>query len=281
MMKKYLELTKFEHTIFALPFALASLVILYKDFPSLGKLFWVLVAFVSARTAGMSLNRLIDLPIDRLNPRTKDWVHARGEVSEKDIKKLAFISSGVFMLASLMINLYAFLLSPLVLFLLWLYPYAKRITYYPHFVLGIIYFLVPLAIDIAFNESISMNAILLGLAMGFWVAGFDILYALQDYSFDKEHGLKSIPVKFGIEASLIISRFLHTLTFLLLLLLLFRVDFLGLLYLLGLFAIGGFLYYEHSLIKPYDLSKINKAFFTVNGYISIAFFFVVLIDRLL
>jgi 4-hydroxybenzoate polyprenyltransferase len=281
MMKKYLELTKFEHTIFALPFALASLTILYENMPSFWKLFWVILAFISARTAGMALNRLIDLPIDELNPRTKNWVHARGEVSKEEIKRLIILSSGLFLFSSLMINLYAFLLSPIVLFLLWLYPYAKRITYYPHLVLGMVYLLIPLAIDVSFNERFSLNALILGLAMGSWVAGFDILYALQDYDFDKSHGLKSIPVKFGIDGALFISRGLHLLTFLFLFLLVFMVEFLGPLYLLGLLAIAGFLYYEHSLIKPYDLSKINKAFFTVNGYISIVFFLVVLLDRLL
>ncbi len=278
---RYLELVKFEHTVFALPFALASVVLLYQHMPSLWRLFWVLLAFVSARTAGMALNRLIDLPIDRLNPRTSQWVHARGEVSEESIKRLILISSGLFLLSALMINLYAFLLAPVVLFLLWLYPYGKRITYYPHLLLGAVYFLIPLAIDISFNEHVSMNAIILGTAMGFWVAGFDILYALQDYQFDLQHGLKSIPVKFGIERALWIARLFHLITFLALLILLFRVDFLGFVYLLGLLGIAMFLYYEHSLIRSYDLSKINKAFFTVNGYISVVFFLMVLLDRLL
>lgn len=280
-MKKYLELTRFEHTLFALPFALASLVLLYERMPSLWKLFWVLLAFISARTSGMALNRLVDLPIDRLNPRTKEWVHARGEVSQEEIRRLVLLSSGLFLLSCLFINFYTFLLAPVVLFLLWLYPYSKRFTHYPHLVLGGIYLLIPLAIDLSFNQSLSLNALLLGIAMGFWVAGFDILYALQDYEFDREQGLKSIPVKFGIEGAILISRFFHFLTFLFLLLILFRVDFLGPLYLVGLLVIGGFLYYEHSLIKPQDLSKINKAFFTVNGYISLVFFFVVLLDRLL
>ncbi|MDW8295036.1 MAG: UbiA-like polyprenyltransferase [Aquificaceae bacterium] len=280
-MKRYLELTRFEHTVFALPFALASLVLLYKHMPSMWKLFWVLLAFISARTSGMALNRLVDLPIDKLNPRTKEWVHARGEVSQEEIRRLVFLSSGLFLLSCLFINLYTFFLAPVVLLLLWLYPYSKRFTYYPHLVLGGIYLLIPLAIDLSFNQSLSLNAVLLGMAMGFWVAGFDILYALQDYEFDREHGLKSIPVKFGIEGAIIISRLFHLLTFFFLLLLLFRVDFLGFLYLAGLLVIGGFLYYEHSLIKPQDLSKINKAFFTVNGYISLVFFSVVLLDRLL
>ncbi|MEJ5338168.1 MAG: UbiA-like polyprenyltransferase [Aquificaceae bacterium] len=280
-MRKYLELTRFEHTIFALPFALASIVLLYQQMPSLWRLFWVLLAFISARTAGMALNRLIDLPADRLNPRTRGWVHARGEVSEESIKRLVLLSSGLFVFSTLMINLYAFLLSPVVLFLLWFYPYAKRVTYYPHLVLGLVYFLVPLAVDVSFNERVSLNAIILGLAMGFWVAGFDVLYALQDYDFDRSYGLKSIPVRYGIEKAIWFARFFHALTFLFLLVLMFRVDFLGVLYLLGLLAVAGFLYYEHYLIKPNDLSKINKAFFTVNGYISLVFFVVVLLDRLL
>ncbi len=278
---KYLELVKFEHTIFALPFALSSVILLYEEIPSLWKLFWVILAFISARTAGMALNRLIDLPIDRLNPRTSQWVHAKGEVSEENIKRLIFLSIGLFLFSAFMINIYAFLLSPLVLFFLWLYPYAKRITYYPHLVLGAVYFLIPLAIDVSFNERISLNAIILGVAMAFWVAGFDILYALQDYEFDKTHGLKSIPVRFGIENSLWIARFFHLITFFALLGLFFRIDFLGLLYLFGLFGIALFLYYEHSLVKPHDLSKINKAFFTVNGYVSVIFFIVVLLDRVL
>lgn len=278
---KYLELVKFEHTIFALPFALASVVLLYEQMPSLWKLFWVLLAFISARTTGMALNRLVDLPIDRLNPRTSQWVHAKGDVSEESIKRLIFFSSGLFLFSAFMINLYAFLLSPFVLFLLWFYPYAKRITYYPHLVLGAVYFLIPLAIDVSLNEFVSFNAVIIGIAMAFWVSGFDIIYALQDYEFDKRQGLKSIPVKFGIEGAIWIARFFHTITFLALLVLFFRVDFLGILYLLGLFGIALFLYYEHSLIKPYDLSKVNKAFFTINGYVSVVFFVVVLLDIVL
>jgi 4-hydroxybenzoate polyprenyltransferase len=280
-LKAYAELTKFEHTIFALPFLLAGIVLLVEDFPSLWKLFWVLVAFVSARTLGMSLNRLIDLPIDQLNPRTKDWVHARGEISQEDIKKLVLISGGIFLFSCLMINLLTFLLAPLVVFLLWFYPYAKRITYYPHLVLGLVYFLIPLAVDIAFNESISKTALLLGTGMAFWVAGFDVLYALQDYEFDRVHNLKSIPVKYGIGGALKISKLFHAITFLSLLALLFVVDFLGPIYLLGLLVLGLFLVYEHSLIKEHDLSKINRAFFTVNGYVSVVYFLTVLLDRLI
>ncbi|WP_448583732.1 UbiA-like polyprenyltransferase [Thermocrinis sp.] len=280
-LKAYAELTKFEHTIFALPFLLSSVVLLVDSFPSLWKLFWILLAFVSARTLGMSLNRLIDLPIDKQNPRTKDWIHARGIISEESIKMLAFLSGALFLFSSAMINFYTFLLAPLVVFLLWFYPYAKRITYYPHLVLGMVYFLIPVAVDIAINESVSKTAFMLGVGMGFWVAGFDVLYSLQDYQFDKSYGLKSIPVKFGIGKAIRIARAFHLITFLFFLGLIFVIDFLGFIYLLGMFLLGGFLLYEHSLVKEHDLSKINKAFFTVNGYISMAYFFTVLLDRLL
>ncbi|WP_448587189.1 UbiA-like polyprenyltransferase [Thermocrinis sp.] len=281
MISKYAQLVKFEHTIFALPFLLASVVLLVESFPSLWKLFWIVLAFLSARTLGMALNRLIDLPIDRLNPRTKDWVHAKGEVSEKSIKKLVFLSGTFFLLSSAMINIYTLLLAPVAFALLLFYPYAKRITHYPHLVLGLVYLLIPIAVDVAINESVSKVSLILGLGMGFWVAGFDILYSLQDYQFDKSYGLKSIPVRFGIGSATRIARSFHLITFLCLLFLIFLVDFLGSIYLLGILLLGAFLWYEHSLVREYDLSKINKAFFTVNGYVSMLYFFVVLLDRLL
>ena len=280
-LKSYAELVKLEHTVFALPFALASLLILARKMPSLWDTFWIIVALISARTLGMAFNRLIDEPYDRLNPRTQGWPLVSGELSRTDVKKLILVSAGVFIFSTLMINLLAFLLSPLVIFLLWLYPYSKRFTHYPHMVLGCVYFLIPVAVDIALNEGVSLKALLLGTAMASWVAGFDILYALQDYEFDKKHGIKSIPVKFGIVKAIEISRYMHLLTFVSLLLLGFVENRLGPVYFLGLFILTGFLVYEHKLIKPDDLSKLNKAFFTVNGYVSIAFFMAVLLEYIL
>ena len=280
-LKDYAELVKFEHTIFALPFALASVLILVEDFPSIWKLLWIVVALVSARTLGMAFNRLIDEPYDRMNPRSKNWPLVSGALSRKDVKKLIILSSGVFVLSTLLINFLAFILSPVVILLLWLYPYSKRFTYFPHFVLGLVYFLIPVAVDIALNAGVSGEALLLGLAMASWVSGFDILYALQDYEFDREHGLKSVPVRFGIENSLKFARVLHLVTFLSLLTLGLVDDRMGVVYTLGLLLLAGFLLYEHRLIKPEDLSKINKAFFTVNGYVSIVFFLTVLLDYLL
>jgi len=279
--KHYAELVKFEHTIFALPFALASVLLLGREFPSLWKLLWILVALVSARTLGMALNRLIDEPFDRLNPRTKNWPLVSGELSREDVKRLIILSGGLFVISTLFINFLAFLLSPVVILLLWLYPYSKRFTHFPHLFLGLVYFLIPVAVDVALNASVSLNALILGMAMASWVAGFDVLYSLQDYEFDREHNLKSIPVRFGIEKALKFARAFHLITFLSLFFLGLRHPDLGTIYFLGLVLLSAFLVYEHRLIKPGDLSKINKAFFTVNGYVSILFFFTVLLDYLL
>ena len=279
--RHYAELVKFEHTIFALPFALASLLLLADRPPSFWKVLWILIALVSARTLGMAFNRLIDEPYDRLNPRSQSWPLVSGKLTREDVKRLILLSAGIFFLSTLLINLLAFLLSPVVVFLLWLYPYSKRFTHFPHLVLGVVYLLIPVAVDVALNARVSLEALTLGVGMASWVAGFDILYALQDYEFDREHGLKSVPVRFGIEKSLKFARLLHLITFLSLVLLGIESEKLGAVYFIGLSVLSLFLLYEHNLIKPHDLSKINKAFFTVNGYVSIVFFLTVLLDQLL
>ena len=279
-LKDYAELVKFEHTIFALPFALSSVLILMEDPPSLWRIFWILVALISARTLGMAFNRLIDEPFDRLNPRTKDWPLSSGRVSREEVKKLILVSGGVFLISCGMINFLALVLSPIVILLLWAYPYSKRFTYYPHFVLGIVYLLIPVAVDVALNERVSLNALVLGFGMALWVAGFDVLYSLQDYEFDREQGLKSIPVKFGIRRSLELARIFHLGTLVSLVILGFAHEDLGVVYFLGLVVLALFLVYEHSLIRPDDLSKLNKAFFTVNGYVSVAFFLTVALEFL-
>ncbi|MDQ7038135.1 MAG: UbiA-like polyprenyltransferase [Aquificota bacterium] len=280
-LRNYADLVKFEHTVFALPFALAGILLLIEEVPSLWRVVWILVAFVSARTLGMALNRLIDEPYDRENPRTKDWPHASGKVSREEVKVLILISGGAFLISSLMINFLAFLLSPLVILLLWAYPYAKRFTHYPHLVLGLVYLLIPVAVDIALNERVSLEALVLGTAMALWVAGFDILYSLQDYDFDREKGLKSIPVLVGVGGAIKVARIFHLGTFLCLVVLGVMDRDLGLVYFAGLTLLALFLIYEHTLVRPDDLSKINRAFFTVNGYVSIAFFLTVALEFLI
>lgn len=279
--KVYSELLKLEHTVFALPFGLASLILLYKEVPSFSKIILIILAMVLARTLGMALNRLIDKPFDALNPRTSLWPHVKGLIKDWELKIIILFSGASFVVCCYFINFLAFILSPLVILLLWFYPLAKRITYFPHFVLGLVYFLIPLAIDIAINERISLMAIFLGIGMGSWVSGFDILYSLQDYNFDKKIGLKSVAVKFGISKALKMAKFLHLVTFLSLLLCGVLHPKLTWIYFLGLFAISGFLVYEHSLIKENDLSKINKAFFTINGLISFVYLLVIILNEIM
>ncbi len=279
--KALADTIKFEHTIFALPFALASLLLLVDRIPPLSKIVLIILALVLARTAGMAFNRWLDYEIDKKNPRTRNWAHIRGEIPLEWVKLLAVFSSAAFIVVSALINTLAFILSPVVVFLLWFYPLAKRITHFPHLVLGVVYFLIPVAVDIAVNGRVSLLAVVLGLAMATWVAGFDILYALQDYEFDKRHGVKSLPVKLGIEGAIRVARMLHLLTFIFLLLVGFLHPKMGVIYFVGLLLLAVFLYYEHRLVKPNDLSKVNKAFFTVNGWVSVLYFLIVLLDYIL
>lgn len=280
-LKLYSELLKLEHTIFALPFVLSSIILLMKELPSPNKILLIVLSAIFARTLGMALNRLLDLPYDAQNPRTRVWPHASGLVKKPELLAIIVLSGSLFVLTCALINRLALMLSPIVILLLIFYPLAKRLTYFPHFVLGLVYFLIPLAVDVALNERTSTVALLLGLAMSTWVSGFDILYSLQDYEFDKKVGLKSIPVRFGIVGAIRFARGLHFLTFLSLLLLAGTFEKTPYIYLVGLFLLSMFLIYEHRLIKPHDLSKLNKAFFTVNGWISVLFFFVVLLEKLL
>ncbi|NPB04869.1 MAG: UbiA family prenyltransferase [Aquificae bacterium] len=279
-LRALMEVIKFEHTIFALPFALAAVLLLAQRPPSAEKILLIVLAVVFARTAGMAFNRWIDYEIDRKNPRTRRWAHIRGEISLEAVKLTAVLSAAAFVVVAALINNLALLLSPIVVFLLWFYPYAKRITHAPHAVLGLVYFLIPVAVDVALNERISPLSLLLGGAMAAWVFGFDVLYSLQDYEFDRRHGVKSLAVKLGKERAIKAARLAHLITFLLLLAVGFLHPKMGPLYFVGLLLLAAFLVYEHRLVKPNDLSKLNKAFFTVNGWISVVYFLVVLVDYL-
>lgn len=275
--KTYLELIKFSHTIFAIPFGISSVFIIEKSIPSLGKLFWILLALIFARTAGMAFNRYIDVPIDKMNPRTKNWPSVKGEVKPWEMMVIGLISSILFMYSAYKLNMLAFWLSPIVVLLLLIYPAGKRFTQYVHLILGMVYFLIPVAVSIALKGYVELSAVMLGLAMAFWVSGFDILYALQDYEFDRAFGVYSIPAKYGVKNAIIIARLFHFLTFIFIILTGITSG-LGLIYFVGVLILSGFLIYEHLLIKENDLSKINKAFFTVNGFVSIIYMFFVIAD---
>lgn len=275
--KAYANLVKFEHTIFALPFVFASIFILEKGFPPLQKVIWILIAVIAGRTAGMAFNRFFDLPFDKLNPRSKNWASVSGLVKPVEILILGIVSSAILVFSAYQLNKLAFYLSPVAIGLLIVYPLGKRFTDFVHLILGAVYFIIPVAVSVALEGKVELSMVSLGLAMAFWVSGFDIFYALQDIEFDRKVGLHSIPARFGVKKAILFARIFHFLTFIFLILTGYLSQ-MGMIYYVGVFVLTAFLIYEHSLIKENDLSKINIAFFTVNGYVSILYFVFVLMD---
>jgi 4-hydroxybenzoate polyprenyltransferase len=273
---------KFSHTVFAFPFALMGVVLasLANDAaPSFGQIFWVCIAMVGARTLAMGLNRIIDARIDAENPRTAARHLPSGRVSSGEAWMMVVGAFGLFLLAAWMLNPLCLKLSPVAIFFLVLYSYCKRFTSMAHIVLGVCLAAAPVGAWIALRGDIGWPVMVLGLAVLFWVAGFDIFYALQDYEFDREKGLFSIPSRFGVERSFQITRVFHIVMILLLLLLTFSQG-LGLIYLVGVLVVAGLLVYEHMLVKPGDLSRLDAAFFNMNGYISVTIFLFTLVDAL-
>lgn len=262
---------KFSHSVFALPFALTSSFIAAKGLPGLNTMFWIIVAMVSARTIAMGLNRIIDRKIDSANPRTAGREMPSGIIRAWEASFFVAISAGIFVLSAYMLNSLCFKLSWIALAFISLYSYTKRFTWLSHFVLGITISGAPVGAWIAVTGGFDIRVLLLGFSVVFWLAGFDILYALQDMDFDRRYGLHSAPERFGIHTSLWISRSCHFLTWLLLVLT--GVYFsLPLTFYIGIAITALLLLYEHLLVKPYDLSKLDKAFFNMNGYISITVF---------
>ena len=278
--KTLLEMIKFSHTIFAFPFALMGVVLAALangKLPGFGQIFWVCLAMVGARSGAMGLNRLIDAKIDAENPRTAERHIPAGQVSIFEAVCFIAVSLAVFLLAAWMLNPLCFLLAPVAIGFFVLYAYSKRFTHYAHVVLGICLAAAPMGAWIALRGDIGWPVVSLGLAVLFWVAGFDIFYALQDYEFDVERGLHSIPSKLGVKKSFWLAELFHFLMFLFLLLV-YPGSGLGMIYLFGVVVVAGMLLYEHSLVKPNDLSKLDAAFFNMNGYISVTIFVFTLID---
>jgi 4-hydroxybenzoate polyprenyltransferase len=267
----YLRMIKFSHSIFALPFAFTAAILAASGIPTSYQIFWITIAMVSARSAAMGLNRIIDREIDVLNPRTSKREIPAGKVKVIEAKIFVILFLFIFIFSAYKLNPLCLKLSPLAIVFLFLYSYTKRITWLSHLFLGITISAAPLGAWIAIKGSFDIEIVPLALAVIFWLAGFDILYALQDMEFDKKHGLHSIPQRFGIQKSLMISRFFHILTVLLLILtgIVFNLNFI---YWLGLLVVSILLIYEHCLVKPTDLSKLNIAFFNMNGYISLTVF---------
>ena len=274
-----LEMIKWEHSVFALPFALCGAMLAAGGFPTIHQLLWIIVAMVAARSAAMAFNRWADAAIDAANPRTSTRALPAGHLSAFFVVAFVVVSSAVFVWAASQLNRLALLLSPVALAVLLLYSYTKRFTRWSHLVLGFALGIAPAAAWIAVRGSLDARILLLTAGVTFWVGGFDVLYACQDYDFDRQAGLHSLPRYCGVPAALWIARGFHLVMvgFLIALLLAFA---------LGKFAVAGvaivilLLLYEHSLVKPNDLSKLNAAFFTMNGVISVLFFVFVATDLL-
>ncbi|KIH77601.1 4-hydroxybenzoate polyprenyltransferase [Geoalkalibacter ferrihydriticus] len=278
-----LEMIKFSHTVFAFPFALMGVVLASlanQAPPTLGQIFWICLAMIGARSGAMGLNRIIDARIDAKNPRTAARHIPAGQVSLREAWLFVLGSFALMLFAAWMLNPLCFYLAPVALFFLFLYSFCKRFTALAHVVLGICLAAAPIGAWIALRGDVSWQIIALGLAVLFWVAGFDIFYALQDLEFDREQGLHSIPARFGVERSLWLARAFHIMMVFLLLLLLIGTG-LGWIYFLGVCVVAGLLAYEHLLVKPDDFSRIDAAFFNMNGYISLTIFAFTLLDALI
>jgi len=275
-----LEMIKWEHSVFALPFALCGAMLAANGLPSIHQLGWIIVAMVSARSAAMAFNRLADATIDAANPRTQTRALPAGTLTPAFVTTFVVISSAVFVLAASQLNRVTLALSPVALAIVLLYSYSKRFTRWSHLMLGFALGVAPAAAWIAVRGSLDPRILLLTAAVTFWVAGFDVLYACQDYEFDQRAGLHSVPRYVGIRRALLTSRLFHMLM-LLLLISLVIVFGLGKLALAGVIVVAMLLAYEHSLVSADDLSKLNAAFFTMNGVISVVFFFFVAGDLLL
>ncbi len=280
--KTLLEMIKFSHTVFAFPFALMGVIlasVANGAAPSIGQVFWICVAMVGARSAAMGLNRLIDARIDAANPRTAERHIPAGKVSVVEALLFVLVATFFFFLAAWMLNPLCFRLAPVALGFFILYAYCKRFTHYAHVVLGICLAAAPVGAWVALRGDIGWPVIALGLAVLFWVAGFDIFYALQDYDYDVQAGLHSIPSRLGKDKSFKLVRIFHGLM-LLLLLLVMPGSGLGWIYFFGVLVVAAMLLYEHSLVRPDDLSRLDAAFFNMNGYISVTIFVFTLIDVL-
>lgn len=275
--KVFLEMIKFAHTIFALPFAFTGAVLAARGLPSLYQTFWIVMAMVGARTAAMGLNRIIDAEIDAKNPRTENRAIPAGLIGKGTVLLFVILATLLMFYAAHRLNPLCLYLSPLILFFLVLYSYCKRFTALSHFVLGICISFAPLGAWIAIQGKVGLPAVLLAGSVVFWLAGFDTLYALQDLEFDRAHGLHSIPVRLGVTGSLWAARIFHVIM-LGLLAALYLTMGLGVFYLIGVGITAALIFYEHWLLRNGDLKKLDIAFFNMNIYISITIFIFTLID---
>lgn len=267
----YLSFVRFSHSVFALPFALTGALLAWREAPfRWSQVFWVVVAMVAARSAAMGFNRLVDARMDALNPRTSAREIPSGAMSRGEATLFVFLASLVFIAAATFLNPLCGMLSPVALIIVFWYSLAKRFTSYTQLFLGLAMAVAPVGGWLAAGGRGGWEPWLLGLAIGLWVGGFDILYACQDLEFDRSHGLNSIPVRFGIAGSLWISRAMHVATIACMTALAYLVP-LGPIYLAGVALVAGLLIYEQSLVSERDLSQVKRAF-DLNGWVGILYF---------
>jgi 4-hydroxybenzoate polyprenyltransferase len=269
-----LEMIKIEHTLFALPFAFLGALLAARDIPPqpasfwVSKLLWITVAMIGARSAAMTFNRIADRAIDAANPRTATRALPAGLLDIRFAVVFTIVSAALFMLAASQLNRLTLILSPIALGSVLIYSYAKRFTSFSHFILGWCLAIAPSGAWIAICGRLTLVPVLLSLSVMLWTAGFDVLYACQDYEFDRSAGLYSIPRRFGIRAALWIARGIHGLMFASLILFFLNAH-LGWLGLIGVIATGALLIYQHSIVRANDLSRLNAAFFTTNAFVSV------------
>lgn len=279
-LKIILEMIKFEHTVFALPFAIMSAFIASDGLPALPKLGWILVAMVGARSCAMAFNRLADADIDSQNPRTATRAIPAGLITKGAVWTFTLVSAGLLVFAAWRLNPLAFALSPVALAVIMGYSYTKRFTALSHLWLGLALSISPVGAWIAITGRFDWTPIMLCCVVLLWTAGFDIIYACQDVNFDRKHGLHSIPARIGIRWSLWVSSALHVVA----VFLLFSIPLLaelGLFYYIGVGIVVLIFIYEHAIVKPNDLSRVNLAFFTLNGMISLVLMALSIADILL
>jgi 4-hydroxybenzoate polyprenyltransferase len=275
-----LEMIKFQHTVFALPFAIIGAFMAAGGFPTAWQLGWILGAMVGARSSAMAFNRIADLDYDARNPRTRSWALPSGKVGLPSAWALCAASGAFLLLSAGMLNRLCLMLAPVALIIVLGYSYTKRFTSLSHFALGLSLGIAPVGAWLGVTGAFALPPILLCGAVICWVAGFDIIYACQDVEFDRKEGLWSLPVSMGIKDALRVAQLLH-LAMVALLLCVPLVAPVGLLYLVGVLLVGGLLFCEHCVIRPADLSKIHLAFFTVNGFVGLVFMGLTLADILL
>ena len=277
-LKTTLEMIKFEHTLFALPFALLGAVLAARGWPGSGRLFWILVAMVGARSAAMAFNRLVDRQYDAATPRTQTRAIPAGLLSGRYVVLFTIVASAIFFLAAAMLNPLTLKLSPVALGSVLFYSYTKRFTALSHVALGWALAIAPTGAWIAVRGAIdSPTPLLLSLAVLLWTAGFDIIYACQDEDFDRRTGLHSIPAKIGIARALLLARLFHLAMFGALIAV-FRLTELHWVGMVGIVTTAGLLIHQHRLVRPDDLSRLDFAFFTTNAYVSVILFVTIAAD---